>query len=223
MTQIKTPREKKDFIYHLGNVMEQLKSAYLQLMPEQGPTAFKTIWQAIVRNKADANSIEKNCKVSGQMKQMDLILIACAYSAHAGREYYENRREVAWTYLFDAQYYAGAATYAKALASAWPEIKEATMQATVAAAKSEGGKTKNAGWKRVEDEAVRLVTILGERGQRWSTERKMAAFIKSDLWSLVLLEIPEASESQYIRTVSGRLKSRAEDIGIYLKKRKAIP
>ncbi len=223
MTQIKTPRERKDFIYHLGNVMEQLKSAYLQLMPEQSPSAFETIWEAVVHSNADADSIEKSGRVSGQIKQMDLILIACAYSAHAGREYYENRQEIAWTYLLDAQYYAGAATYVKALDSAWPEIKEGTMQETVAATKSEGGKTKNAGWKRVEDEAVRLVTILGERGQRWNTERKMAASIKSELWSLALLEIPEASENQYIRTISGRLKLRSADIGIYLKKRRAAP
>jgi len=219
--QSQIPRQKKDFIYHLGNVMEQLQSAYLHRMPEQGPAAFKTIWQGVLLQKSDADTIAKKSRFLGKTEIMDLILVACAYCAHAGREYHEDHQEIAWTYLVEAAYYSGAALYAKALETAWPEIEQATVQMAVAGTKSKGGKTKNAGWKRVEDEAVRLVKILGEQGQRWDTERKMAVSIRPELWPFALHEVPGFSEKRYVQTISCRLKLRLADIGIYLNKRRA--
>lgn len=223
MTQLRTPRAKKDFIYHVGNVMEQLQSAYLHIMPEQSPDAFKTIWQAVIHTKADADAVAKNLLTVGEVKMMDLILVASAYAAHAATLYRDSCEEIAWTYLVEAQYYAGAALYVKALEIAWPEIKQITVEKAIAATKSKGGKSKNAGWKKVEDEAVRLIKAFGEQGQRWETERKMVAFFKAELWSIASVEIPKISEKRFIQTVSDRLKLRLAEIGIYLKTRKSNP
>lgn len=219
--QSQIPREKKDFIYHFGNVMENLQSAYLHRMPEQGPAAFKTIWQGVLLQKLDADTIAQNCRLAGKAQIMDLILVACAYCAHAGRKYHEDRQEIAWTYLVEAAYYSGAALYAKALETSWPEIEQTTMQMAVAGKKSKEGRTKNAGWKRVEDEAVRLVKILGEQGQAWDTERKMAVSIRLELWPFALDKVPGFSEKRYVQTISDRLKMRLADIGIYLNKRRS--
>ena len=218
--QSQTPRGKKDFKYHFGNVMEQLQSACLHRMPEQDPIAFKTILQRVFLQKADAETVAQNVRLSGKTEIMDLVLVACAYVVHAGREYHEDRQEIAWTYLVEAAYYSGAALYAKALETSLPEIEQTTMQMAVAGKKSKGGRTKNACWKRVEDEAVRLVKILGEQGQRWDTERKMAGSIRSELWPFALDEVPKFSEKRYVQTISCRLKLRLADIGVYLNKRR---
>ena len=214
-------REDKDFKYHFGNVLEQLQSAYLHLMPEQGPNAFKTILQGIAIVKVDADTVTQNCRLSGKAKFMDLILIACTYCVHAGREYHEDREEIAWTYLVEAAYYSGAALYAKALETAWPKIEQATEKAAIADTKSKGGIATNAGRKRVEDEAVRLIKIRGDEGQRWATERKMADFIRPELMQFALREHVVISKNRYTATISERLKLRSADIGIYLTKNKA--
>lgn len=219
MTLSRKPREEKDFVYHLGNVVEQVRSVYSHLMPAQSDGAFETIWKAAVLANTDPDTVAQNCRAAGQLKLMNLILLACAYAAHAGREHHDGRREIAWTYLVEAQYYAGAALYGKALEVAWPGIEQITVQTAVADVKSKGGRAKNAGWKRIEDEAVRLVMILGEQGERWNNERKMAISIKSELLPFALLEIPGLSEKRYIQTISDRLKQRRADVGTYLNKK----
>lgn len=218
--QPKTPREQKDFIYHFGNVMEQVKSASSYLIPEQSPGAVEALLQRMVIEKVDADEWVQQHRDAGRMKRENLIGVATAYCAQAGREHQANHHDVAWTYLVEATYYAGAALFAKALDQAWPEMKQATAKAAVAETRSKGGKVRNAGWKRIEDEAVRLVTIHGERGQRWSTERKMAASIRAELWPFASREMPVLSDERYVQTISDRLKSRQSDIARYLDRKR---
>lgn len=218
--QPKTPREQKDFIYHFGNVMEQVKLASLYLIPEQPPNAVEALLQMMVIKKVDADEWVQYHRDVGRMKRESLIGIATAYCAHAGSENQANHHDVAWTYLVEAAYYAGSALFVKALEQAWPEMEQATAKAAVTETRSVGGKVRNAGWKLIEDEAVRLVTIHGERGQKWSTERKMAAYIRAELWPFASREVPSISEARYVQTISTRLKSRQSDIAIYLDKKR---
>lgn len=219
MSQPSIPREEKDFLYHIGNTMECLKPVYFHLMPEQRPDALEIIWQGAILKSSDADTVAQNIRKAGKLDLMDLILVACAYCAHARREHIENRKKLAWTYLAEAKYYAGAALYAKALEVAWAGLEESTARIAIAKMKSKGGEAKNAGWKTIENEAVRLIKNLGEQGQKWTTERKMAASIKSELWPFASIAVPEISEKRYIQTISNRLKLRHGDIGIYLSKR----
>jgi len=219
--QAKTPREQKDFTYHFGNVMEQVKSASLYLIPEQAPGALEALLQVMVAKKVDADEWVQHHRDAGQMKRESLIGVATAYCAQAGREHHANHQDAAWTYLVEAAYYAGAALYAKSLEQAWPEVERATARAAVAETRSKGGMARNAGWKRIEDEAVKLVRIHGERGQRWSTERKMAVSIRAELWPFASREMPGIAEKRYVQTISDRLKSRHNDIAMYLDKKRA--
>lgn len=218
--QPKTPREQRDFTYHFGNVMEQVKSASLYLMPEQAPGALEALLQAMVAQKVDADEWVQSHRDAAQMKRESLIGVATAYCAQARREHHADRQNAAWTYLAEAAYYAGAALYAKSLEQAWPEVQQATAKAAIAETRSKGGKARNAGWQRIEDEAVKLVRIHGERGQRWSTERKMAVSIQAELWPFASREMPGISEKRYVQTISDRLKSRRGDIAIYLDKKR---
>lgn len=218
--QPKTPREKKDFIYHFGNVMEQVKSASLFLIPDQPPNAVEALLQGMVNKKVDADEWVQYYRGVGRIKRESLIGIATAYCAQAGRENQANHHDVAWTYLLEAAYYAGSALFVKALEQAWPEMEQATAKAAVTETRSKGGIAKNAGWKRIEDEAVRLVKMHGERGQKWSTERKMAVYIREELWPFASREVPSLSEAQYVQTISTRLKSRKSDVAIYLDKKR---
>lgn len=218
--QPKTPREQKNFIYHFGNVMEQVKSASSYLIPEQPPGAVEALLQAMVIKKVDADEWVQQHRDAGRMKRESLVGVATAYCAQAGREHDANHHDVAWTYLVEAAYYAGGALFVKALEQAWQEMEQATAKAAVAETRSKGGKARNAGWKRIEDEAVRLVTIHGERGQRWFTERKMAASIRAELWPFASREMPGLSEERYVQTISSRLKSRQSDIAMYLDKKR---
>lgn len=219
--QPKTPREKKDFNYHFCNVMEQVKLAHLFLIPEQPPNAVEELLQIMVIKKVDADEWVQSHRDVGRMKRESLIGIATAYCAHAGRENQANHHDVAWTYLIEAAYYAGGALFVKAVEQAWPEMEQATANAAVTATRSKGGIAKNAGWKRVEDEAVRLVKMHGERGQKWSTERKMAVYIRKELWPFASREVRGLSGAQYVQTISNRLKSRQSDIAIYLDKKRS--
>jgi hypothetical protein len=218
--QTKIPREKKDFIYHFGNVMEQVKSASLFLIPEQPSNAVEALLQIMVIKKVDADELVQSHRNVGRMKRESFINIATAYCAQAGRENVANHHDIAWTYLLEAAYYAGGALYVKALEQAWPEMEQATAKAAVTETRSKGGTVRNAGWKRIEDEAVRLVKMHGERGQKWSTERKMAVYIQEELWPFASREVPTLSEARYVQTISTRLKSRQSDIAIYLDKKR---
>jgi hypothetical protein len=213
------PRAQRDFIYHLGTVVEQLKSVHLYLHPAQTFEDFKDIWEKSVMARADADAEARHYHAVGRLKIADLVVLGCAYAAQAGTEHHAGRRDIAWTYLTEGQYYAGAALYAKALEEAWPDIESATAQAAVADTKSAGGIARNAAWKRVEDEAVRLVKQLAETEGPWSTERKMAVSIRPALWPFVQREVPDAKASRYVQTISDRLKQRGDDIGMYLKKK----
>lgn len=218
--QPRTPREQKDFTYHFGNVMEQVKSASSYLIPEQPPGAVEALLQAMVIKKVDADEWVQQHRDAGRMKRESLIGVATAYCAQAGREHDANHHDVAWTYLVEAAYYAGSALYVKALEQAWPEMEQATAKAAVTETRSKGGIVRNAGWKRIEDEAVRLVKMHGERGQKWSTERKMAVYIREELWPFASREVQNLSEARYVQTISTRLKSRQSDIAIYLDKKR---
>lgn len=218
--QPKKPREEKDFIYHVDSVMEQLQAACLQLMPDLPNETLRYLSRELFHREVDAESWEQGYRDAGHLDSKDLVVLGCIYCAHAAREYRAKRLDIAWTYLAEASYYAGAATYAKSLEKAWPEIMQMTAQQAVVNTKIKGGKAKNAGWQRVEDEAVRLVKLHGEHGKRWSTERQMAESIRSELWPVVLCEIPSPSKDGYVKTISKRLRSRRVDVGTYLIKKK---
>jgi hypothetical protein len=218
MIQPTKPWEDRNFEYYWSSMLRKLETVYVYVYP--GEKSFPGVYDKIFLAGPEPDQYARNCFASTPVSMVDVALVSAIYSARALREYLNNRKQVAWTLLMDAQYYAGAAWYAMVFEAAMPGIEEQAALAAIKDMQREGGKAKNAPWLDVENYAVKLIQARAAQGQTWPTERQMAAAIKKEVMVFARTNGLPISEKRFVQTVSDRLKRRQDDIGPYLKRKK---
>lgn len=202
-------------------MLAKLETVYRRAYP--GETSFPGVYANIFRQNPDPELYARNCFASNPVGMVDVLLVSAIYSARAAREYLNNQKQLAWTYLMDAQYHAGASWYAMVLSTAMPEIEEQAALIAIKDIQREGGKVKNAPWLDIENYAVELIQTRAKQGDTWTTERKMAVAIKEDVMEFAKKNGPTISSKRFVQTISDRLKQRQDDIGHYLTRKKEKP
>lgn len=195
-------------------------AAQIHINPGQDRDDVEKILQATYLLKPDGDALRRKIESGDSFDRQRVLLLTIAYCAQALQEDQKGKGEVAWSLLFDAMYFAGFSLMFKFTDVAWTQTEREIAKEAFLHQKKLGGIAKNSGWKRVEDEAVRSITILGEKGETWKNERQMAESIYRELRIFMLVEVPNFSEGAYVDTISRRLKGRSADIGKYLKKQR---
>lgn len=218
MTQPTKPWEDRNFEYYWSSMLRKLETVYLHVYP--GQKSFPGVYATIFLEGPEPDQYARNCFASSPVGMVDIALVSAIYSARALREYQNNQKQLAWTLLMDAQYYAGAAWYAMVFEAAMPEIEEQAALAAIKDMQREGGIVKNAHWLDVENYSVNLIQARAAQGQTWPTERQMAVAIKKEVMAFAKKNGFAISEKRFVQTVSDRLKHRQDDIGPYLTRKK---
>lgn len=214
-----TPRHQRDFQYYFANVLERVQVAHLHFNPGQSVEDFKTIVKAVWVSQFNEGAARDKLRSPGPRNAMDNALIAIGLTHRASEAHRTGQDDIAWRDLVDAMYFAGFGLMLKSADAAWPEIEMVARKEASIRPKRMGGEAKNAGWKRVEDEAVKLIQARGAAGQTWPNERQMAEAIFQDLAPVLIVEVPRFSQARYAQTMSKRLKQRSADIGIHLSRK----
>lgn len=213
-----TQWEDRNFEYYWSSMLRKLETVYLYIYPDE--TSFQGVYSNIFLQRPEPDDYARDCFATNPVGMLEVLLVSALYSARALREYLNNQTQLAWAFLMDAQYHAGAAWYAMVLDAAMPEIEERVALTAIKDMQREGGKVKNAPWINLENYAVELVHA---QAKTWTTERKMAGAIKKDLLAHAEKNGLKISEKRYLQTISDRLKRRQEDIGTYLTGKKEKP
>lgn len=221
MSQPTIPWEDRNFEYYWRSVLVKLETVYRRTYP--GETSFSGVYAKIFHQNPEPDAYARNCFASNPVGTVDLMLVSAIYSARAAKEHLNNQKQMAWTYLMDAQYHAGAAWYSMVLNTAMPEIEEQTALEAIKDIQRAGGKVTNALWLDIEHYAVELITARAKQGNTWTTERKMAAAIKEDVMEYAKKNGTTISEKRFVQTISDRLKQRQHEIGPYLTRKKHKP
>jgi len=221
MTEPTKPWNVRDFEYYWSSMLRKLETVYIHVYPNE--KSFPGVYANIFLQNPDPDEYARHFFASSLVSTVDVVLVSAIYSARALREYHNNQKQLAWAFLMDAQYYAGAAWYAMAFNVAMPGIEEGAALSAIKDMQREGGKVKNAPWLDIENHAVKLIQALASEGKTWRTERKMAAAIKKELILFAEANGVKISEKRFVQTVSDRLKQRQEEIGPYLTRRKEKP
>lgn len=202
-------------------MLAKLQTVYLRAYP--GETSFQKVYTDIFRENPEPDLFARNCFSRNPVNMVDVLLVSAIYSARAAREYKNNQRQLAWTYLMDAQYHAGAAWYAMALTIAMPEIEEEAALSAIKDMQREGGKVKNAPWLNIENYTVELIRDRAKQGETWTSERKMAIAVRKEVMQFAKDNGPPISKERFVQTISDRLKRRHSDIGQFLLRKKDMP
>ena len=218
MTEPAKPWEDRNFEYYWGSMLRKLETVWLHVYP--GGNSFQEVYSKILLECPEPDQYARTCFASTPVVTVDVVLVSAIYSVRALREYHNNQKQLAWTFLIDAQYYAGAAWYAMVFDTAMPEIEEQAALTAIKDIQREGGRVKNAPWLDVENYAVKLVHARAKQGETWPTERKIAAAIKKDMMIYAQKKGLAISEKRFVQTISDRLKRRQEEIGPYLTRKK---
>lgn len=213
--------EDRNFEHEWRSMLRKLETVYRHAYPDE--TSFPAVYGKIFLERPEPDQHARDCFASNPVGMVDIVLVSAMYSARALWEYLNKQEQLAWSFLMDAQYHAGAAWYAMVLDAAMPEIEEQAALDAIKEVQREGGKAKNAPWLDLENYAVELVRARAGQVDTWTSERKMAASIRKDLMEFAEKNGLKISEKRYVQTISDRLKRRREDIGPYLRPKKEKP
>jgi len=210
--------EDRNFEHEWRSMLRKLETVYRHAYPDE--TSFPGVYGKIFLERPEPDHYARDCFASNPVGMVDIVLVSSMYSARALWEYLNKQEQLAWSFLMDAQYHAGAAWYAMVLDAAMPAFEEQAALNAIKEMQREGGRARNAPWLDVENYAVELVRARASQGDTWTSERKMAAAIKKDLMEFAGKNGLDISEKRYVQTISDRLKRRREDISPYLSRKK---
>jgi hypothetical protein len=202
-------------------MLRKLETVYLHVYPDE--KSFPGVYAKIFLEEPEPDLHARECFASSPVNTIAVVIVSAIYSARALREYLNDQKQLAWAFLMDAQYYAGAAWYAMVFDAAMPGIEEEAALTAIKDMQREGGKVKNAPWLDIENYAIKLVHARAKEDGPWPTERKMAVTIMKDVMLFAEKNGFAISEKRFVQTVSDRLKRRQEEIGPYLMRNKEKP
>jgi hypothetical protein len=195
--------------FFLESTLHSLEICYASLNPENGVESFKKdILDPITKlETATGDSMlsemqkKYNIENTSANYKNSSIAISCAYCIDAFKLIQQNKVEMAWPYMAQACYWAGAAHSGIGIQTARTETILATRQHTG----SLGAKVRMKKFNEAKAEAFRLAREMRPNGEPWRSARQAVLKIEKEVRNFSLENGQALSEARAVETISSWL------------------